>query len=289
MKTLFTLTTFIALILSSCVSKKVFTELETNYKSCETQLSTTKDKLQACQLDKEKINGQALSLEEQLALVKQQNETLKAQNSQSLSTVENLTVLTQSASDNIKDVITQLSEKDKYINGIRTAMTKKDSINLALAFHLKKELQSGIQDEDIQIEIDKTVVYISLSDNLLFSSGGYEVLPEAKKILGKVATVVESRPEMEVMVEGHTDSLSITKDCIIDNWDLSVKRSTAVLRVLQDDYQIDSGRLIASGRGQHVPLETNTTAEGRARNRRTRIIILPRLDQFFDILEQKPE
>ncbi|MFT4661855.1 MAG: chemotaxis protein MotB [Patiriisocius sp.] len=289
MKNLLLYSAALMLVLSSCVSKKQFTEVEGKYNTCQEELSVTTVSLQKCQLDQAKRDGRVIALEEQLALIKQQNESLKQQNSQSMQQVENLTVLTQSASDNIKSVITQLSEKDKYINGIRGAMTKKDSINLALAFHLKKELQAGIQDDDIQIEVEKTVVYISLSDNLLFASGGSTVLPRAKEILGKVATVVESRPGMEVMVEGHTDSDAISTDCVKDNWDLSVKRSTAVLRVLQDDYNVDPSRLIASGRSQYVPLEPNETVEGKARNRRTRIVILPKLEEFFDILEQKPE
>jgi len=289
MKKIFLSLIVCTIILSSCVSKKQFLDIEQKYNTCEEELSATTVSLQKCLLEREKRDGRVLALEEQLALIKQQNESLKEQNAQSVKQVENLTVLTQSASDNIKNVITQLSEKDKYINGIRGAMTKKDSVNLALAFHLKKELQSGIQDEDIQIEVEKTVVYISLSDNLLFSSGGSTVLPRAKEILGKVATVVESRPEMEVMVEGHTDADAISTDCIKDNWDLSVKRSTAVLRVLQNDYNVDPSRLIASGRSEYVPLEANDTAEGKARNRRTRIVILPKLEEFFDILEQKPE
>jgi len=280
MKKIFLSLIVCTIILSSCVSKKQFLDIEQKYNTCEEELSATTVSLQKCLLEREKRDGRVLALEEQLALIKQQNESLKEQNAQSVKQVENLTVLTQSA---------QLSEKDKYINGIRGAMTKKDSVNLALAFHLKKELQSGIQDEDIQIEVEKTVVYISLSDNLLFSSGGSTVLPRAKEILGKVATVVESRPEMEVMVEGHTDADAISTDCIKDNWDLSVKRSTAVLRVLQNDYNVDPSRLIASGRSEYVPLEANDTAEGKARNRRTRIVILPKLEEFFDILEQKPE
>jgi chemotaxis protein MotB len=182
-----------------------------------------------------------------------------------------------------------LSEKDKYINGIREAMTKKDSLNLAIAFSLKRELADGIQDKDIQINVEKTVVYIELSDKLLFRSGSANVLPKAKQILGKVATVVKNRPDMEVMVEGHTDNVAIKTQCIKDNWDLSTKRATSVLRVLQNDFGISPKRLIAAGRSEYVPIASNDTVEGRSRNRRTRIIILPKLDQFFDILEQKPE
>lgn len=276
-------------LFSSCVSKKKYTDLESQFEDTKQLLVNAKANLQKCLVEKSDKSSRVISLEEQLALLKQQNDHLTETNSNALKQVENLTVLTQSASDNIKSVISQLSEKDKYINGIRDAMTRKDSINLALAFHLKRELADGIQDEDIQIDVEKTVVYISLSDKLLFTSGGYTVLPKAKEILGKVATVVKNRPDMEVMVEGHTDNVAINTQCIKDNWDLSTKRATSVLRVLQRDYGISPKRLIASGRSEFVPLESNDTVEGRARNRRTRIIILPKLDQFFDILEQKPE
>jgi chemotaxis protein MotB len=277
------------LLFTSCISKKQYADLETRFDASQQELTNTKANLQKCLISKTDRSGRVIALEEQLAMMKQQNQGLKETNKQSLKQVENLTVLTQSASNNIKDVISQLSEKDKYINGIRSAMTQKDSINLALAFHLKRELSAGIQDEDIQIDVEKTVVYISLSDKLLFTSGGSTVLPRAKQILGKVATVVSSRPDMEVMVEGHTDNVAISSGCIKDNWDLSVKRATAVLRVLQNDYGISPSRLVAAGRSEFVPLASNDTSEGRSRNRRTRIVILPKLDQFFDILEQKPE
>ncbi len=275
-------------LFSSCISKKKYADLQVQLDDTNQSLVNAKANLQKCLVEKSDKTSRVASLEEQIAMLKQQNEHLTQSNNNALKQVENLTVLTQSASDNIKSVISQLSEKDKYINGIREAMTRKDSINLAVAFHLKRELADGIQDQDIQIDVEKTVVYISLSDKLLFTSGGSTVLPKAKEILGKVATVVKNRPDMEVMVEGHTDNVAISTQCIQDNWDLSTKRATSVLRVLQNDYNIDPKRLIAAGRSEYVPLESNDTVEGRARNRRTRIIILPKLDQFFDILEQKP-
>jgi len=279
----------VASLFASCVSKKKYASLEDEYNASQQQIVTLKGNLQKCLVAKNENHSRVTSLEEQMALLKQQNEHLSETNKSALKQVENLTVLTQSASDNIKNVISQLSEKDKYINGIREAMSRKDSINLAIAFNLKRELADGIQDKDIQINVEKTVVYIELSDKLLFSSGSANVLPKAKEILGKVATVIKGRPDMEVMVEGHTDNVAIKTQCIKDNWDLSTKRATSVLRVLQKDYGINPKRLIAAGRSEYVPIASNDTVEGRARNRRTRIIILPKLDQFFDILEQKPQ
>jgi chemotaxis protein MotB len=275
MKKLFLTTIILSVLLSSCVSQKKYADLESENSRNKKDLVDAKADLQSCLVDKEHL----LEL----------NKSLKEDKARSIKQVENLTVLTQSSSDNIKEVIAQLSEKDKYINGIRSAMTQKDSINLALAFHLKKELAAGIQDEDIQIEIEKTVVYISIADKMLFKSGSAVVSERAIEVLGKVATVVNSKPEMEVQVEGYTDNVSINTDCMKDNWDLSVARATSVVRVLQGEFNVDPGRLIAAGRSEYVPLETNDTPQGRSINRRTRIVILPKLDQFFDILEQKPE
>lgn len=289
MKKIFILTVLMSLLLTSCVSKKKYTTLEGKFNDSQQELVNLKANLQKCLLAKTGSSTRVTALDEQIAMLKQQIKSLELQNKSSLQQVENLTVLTKGASDNIKTVIAQLSEKDKYINGIRDAMTRKDSINLAVAFHLKRELAAGIQDQDIQIDVEKTVVYISLSDKLMFSSGGATVSPKAKDILGKVATVIKNRPDMQVMVEGHTDNVGINTACMKDNWDLSSKRATAVVRVLQDVYHIESSRLVAAARSEFVPLESNDTTEGRARNRRTKIIILPKLDQFFDILEQKPE
>ena len=268
-------TLMMGVLLTSCVSNKKYADLEAQHSKTQQELVDAKADLQKCLVDKSHL--------EEL------NASLREDKARSLQQVENLTVLTQSSSDNIKEVIAQLSEKDKYINGVRDAMTKKDSINLALAFQLKKDLASGIQDEDIQIDVEKTVVYISIADKMLFKSGSAVVSDRAKEVLGKVATVVNSRPEMEVQVEGYTDNVPINTDCLKDNWDLSVHRATSVVRVLQGDFGVDPGRLIAAGRSEYVPLETNDTAEGRSTNRRTRIVILPKLEEFFEILEQKPE
>ncbi len=275
MKKLFLVSIILSVLLTSCVSQKKYADLESENSRNKQELVDAKADLQVCLVDKEHLT--------------ELNKSLKEDKARSIKQVENLTVLTQSSSDNIKEIITQLSEKDKYINGIRDAMSRKDSINLALAFQLKRDLAAGIQDEDIIIDIEKTVVYISIADKMLFKSGSAVVSDRAKEVLGKVATVINSKPEMEVQVEGYTDNVSINTACMKDNWDLSVARATAVVRVLHGDFEVDPGRLIAAGRSEFVPLETNDTAEGRSINRRTRIVILPKLDQFFDILEQKPE
>ena len=271
----------VVVLLSSCVSQKKFAELQSDYDAAKQELTDAKAKVLNCQVEKDKYANQ-------LALLESQNKFLNENNQANLKQIESLTKLSESANSNIKDVVAQLSEKDKYINGIRGAMSRKDSINLTLAVNLKSALSEGIQDEDIMVNVDKTVVYISIADKLLFKSGSSEISAKAKTILEKVAKVISNKPNMEVQVEGYTDNVPIKTACTKDNWDLSVQRATSVVRVLQDDFSIDPKRLIAAGRSEYIPLETNDTAEGRARNRRTRIVILPKLDQFFDILEQTP-
>ena len=263
------LLTVTTVIITSCVSKKKFTDLENNHNQAKQELVDAKADLQQCLIDKDVNANKVVSLENQVASLNEDKKNAVRQ-------VENLTVLTQASSDNIKNVISQLSEKDKYINGVRKAMTLKDSINLAIKYQLTKELTNGIQDEDIQIDVEKTLVYISISDRLLFKSGSTTVSERAKEILGKVATVISTRPGMDVQVEGYTDDVPISRKDIKDNWDLSVKRATSVVRVLQDDHGVDPKRLVAAGRSEYVPLETNDTAAGRSANRRTRIVILPK-------------
>jgi chemotaxis protein MotB len=268
-----------AVIISSCVSKKEFAALQTEKTAAEKKLVAVTTNLQKCLIEKEKEDAKILALAEQVKyLLDDKKNALKQ--------VENLTVLTQSSSDNIKTVIAQLSEKDKYINGVREAMTQKDSLNLAIKFHLTKNLIEGIQDEDIEVNVEKTVVFISISDKLLFKSGSYNVTEGAYTVLEKIAKVINDQPEMEVMIEGHTDNSPIKRNIIQDNWDLSALRATAITRILQYKFGVVPNRLIAAARSQYIPLAANDSAENRAKNRRTKIIIMPRLNQFFDLLEQ---
>jgi chemotaxis protein MotB len=168
-------------------------------------------------------------------------------------------------------------------------MTQKDSLNLAIKYHLTKNLTDGIQDKDIEVNVEKTVVFISISDKLLFKSASYNVTDKAYTVLEKVAKVINDQPQMDVMVEGHTDSKSIKTEFLQDNWDLSAKRATSITRILQYKFGVKPSRLTAAGKSSYTPLAPNDTAENRAKNRRTRIVLLPRLNQFFDLLEQKTD
>lgn len=272
----------LAVIVSSCVSKKDYASLQAQHKKTQNELVAVKNSLTKCLIEKEKCESDVTNLNSTIT-------DLKNDKKKTLEYVDNLTVLTQGANDNIKETLAQLSKKDKYINRIRAANTKKDSLNLVVAFHLKKELKDGIDDEDIEINVEKTVVFISISDKLLFKSGSYNITEKAYDVLAKVATVIKGQPEMDVMIEGHTDSTPIKNDIIQDNWDLSAKRATAITRILQYKYGVKPGRLIAAGRSSYVPLAENDTPANKAKNRRTKIIIMPKIGQFFELLEQKAE
>lgn len=273
------LSLFSVVLISSCVSKKEYAALEAQHKQTKEELLNVETSLQKCLIEKEKQESKVYALNEQVKYLKEDKKTALRQ-------VENLTVLTQSSSDNIKNVISQLSEKDKYINGIRKAMTQKDSINLAVKYLLTKNLTEGIQDKDIQVNVEKTVVFISINDKLLFNSGSYNVSEKAFPILEKIAKVIKDQPQMDVMVEGHTDSTPISREFVKDNWDLSALRATSIVRLLQEKYEVAPGRLSAAGRSEFVPLVPNDSPENKAKNRRTKIILLPKLNQFFDLLEQ---
>lgn len=286
------------LLLASCVSSKKYNRLAADYElankeigKCGESLNDYMNRLAACEEEKNLLESEINSKDQKDSFKEEQISDLKAQiadlrkvRDKQQEQVGDLTVLSKSANDNIKETLSQLENKDKYIRLLQEARTKADSINLALAVNLKGVLAEGIQDRDIDIKVDKTVVFINLSDRMLYESGNSNLTPKANEVLGKIAKIVESKPDIEVMVEGYTDNIPIRNSCIQDNWDLSVKRATSVVRVLQSKYGIDPNKLIAAGRGEYNTLASNETAEGRRTNRRTRIIILPKLNQFYDLL-----
>ena len=188
------------------------------------------------------------------------------------------------STENIEKTLESMKEKDLKITRLQDAITKKDSVMLALVTSLKKEV--GIDDPDIEVNVEKGVVFISIADKLLFQSGSYTVTTRAKEVLAKVAKVINSKPNFEAMVEAHTDNVPYQKGVLLDNWDLSVKRATSVVRVLES-LKVNPQQLIASGRSYHVPLVENDTAENRAKNRRTRIVVLPKIDEFYEMIENE--
>ena len=288
----------VGLSLTSCVAKKKLTELQTRYEKSESDLvkcgdtvQDYKDKLermskmqQEAESQKNTTLGTVQQRDMQINELKMQIADFKSLRDKQLDAVGNLTVLSKEANENINQTLAQMATKDKYIYLLQAARTKADSINLALAVNLTSVLKNGIEDKDVEIKVDKTVVFINISDKMLFSTGSTKISPQANAVLEKIALIIKSRPELEVMVEGYTDNVSINTDCIADNWDLSAKRATSVVRVMQQNFNIDPNKLIAAGRGEYNTLATNSTADGRTKNRRTRIILMPKLDQFYDLL-----
>src|SRR5690554_706046 len=278
MKKIFILLMCSSFAFTSCVSNKKYAELEAKQKRTQDLLNSCTVKLNDCLTEKTAATVRAQSLEERLADLRKTNEDL-------IQSSKDLTMLTSKGATNLEKSLESLREKDLKISRLQDALNKKDSVTLALVSSLKKEV--GINDPDIEINVEKGVVYISLSDKVLFQTGSYQISARAKEILGKVATVINGKPDFEAMVEGHTDNVPYNRGGVLqDNWDLSVKRATAIVRALQD-LGISPSRLIAAGRGEYDPLVPNTTAENRATNRRTRILVLPKIDQFYDMIEKE--
>ena len=258
--------------MTSCVSKKKYTDLEARNKETQDLLNTCTVKLNSCLEEKAGLAATAA--------------TLKDQNQNLISTSKDMTVLTAKGAENIEKALESIKEKDLKISRMQDALTKKDSVTLAVVTSLKSVV--GLNDEDIEINVDKGVVFISISDKMLFKSGSYEVSDKAKGVLAKVAKVVNDKPDFECMVEGHTDNVPYNGNgVIIDNWDLSVKRSTSIIRVLSTQLGVNPAQLIAAGRSSYVPLVANDTAENKAKNRRTRIYVMPKIDQFYDMVEKE--
>ncbi len=280
-----------AFSLTSCVSKKKFTSLQSELEKtnaelgkCGVSLNDYMTRLSGCEQELRLAQNNTQNRQTQMDDLKAQLADCKAQRDKQLTQVGDLTVLSQSANANINETLRQLEKKDKYIQLLQAAKTKADSINLALSVNLKSVLKDGIEDQDVEVKVDKTVVFINLSDKMLFQSGSAKITAKADAVLAKIAQIIASRPDVEVLVEGYTDNVPIKTECMEDNWDLSVKRATSVVRALQKGHNVDPNRLIAAGRGEYNTLTSNSTAEGRSTNRRTRIIIMPKLDQFYDLL-----
>jgi chemotaxis protein MotB len=261
----------LSLSLTSCVSKKKFTDLEAKQKTTQDLLNTATVKLNTCLTEREALASQI--------------DFLKKNNSDLINNMGNLTTLTTKGAQNLEKSLESLKEKDLKISRLQDALTKKDSVTLALVTSLKKDV--GMDDPDININVEKGVIMISIADNLLFKSGSYDVSDKAKGVLAKVAKVINSKPDFECMVESHTDNVPYKGAIILDNWDLSVKRATSIVRVLQSDLGVSPKQLIPAGRSSYIPLVDNDTSENRTKNRRTKIIIMPKIDQFYDMIEKE--
>lgn len=259
-------------LLSSCVSKKKYAELEAKNKETQDLLNTCTVKLNSCLEEKASLAATAAAL--------------KDQNKNLMETSKEMAILSTKGAQNIEKALESIKEKDLKISRMQDALTKKDSVTLAVVTSLKSAV--GLSDPDIEINVEKGVVFISIADKLLFKSGSYEVTDRAKGVLAKVAKVINDKPDFECMIEGHTDNVPyVSNKILLDNWDLSVKRSTSIVRVLTNQLGVKPSQLIAAGRSSYVPLVENNSAENRARNRRTRIVVLPKIDQFYEMVEKE--
>ncbi len=301
MKKVLSIIVILSLVLTSCVSKKKFVALEEDLSTTKETLTNTKGELQKTTVEKEQLEARFAKIEQRVTDYNTKINSLNTTNSSltesnnslnnSLFNV-NYDKLVMSGASN--DVVMSTNFKNKMAQTLSrmspgelaNATTLKDSINLAIAYNFRKNLGTS-NDEDINIQIDKTVVMISVSDKMLFNSGSYRVKSKANKILEKLATIINSEPSMDVIIEGHTDAQAIKTSVLKDNWDLSVKRATSIVRVLQKKYSVDPTRLIASGRSSYFPIADNATKDGRSKNRRTNIIILPNLNKFFALLQSE--
>jgi len=283
MKYVFLVSTLI-ICLASCVSKKKLQQSEMKYAQLDSFYVKVQQDLKACRDEEEASARKRAQMESEAQALYKEIDFLKKNNNQMIGQLKDLSVISSSQAESIKKSLENIGSKDIYIQDLQKAISQKDSLNMALVMNLKSSL-ADINDADIEIKVEKSAVFISISDKMLFKTGSYDVNEKAMTVLGKVAQVLNSRPDIEFMVEGHTDNVPIKKNCILDNWDLSTKRATSVVRILQNQFKIDPRRITAGGRGEYLPVAANDDAAGKNLNRRTRIVILPQLDQFFKLLE----
>ena len=261
-------------LLVSCVSKKKYVALEE-------QLSNTQTTLQKTAIEKEELESRFAKIEARVAEYNAKINSLQETSDEKYE-LNDIAMMNKKTKENMRNT---LAKVDPAL--LEGATTLEDSINVAVSYNLRKSITEDENSEDIHIDIDKTVVMISISDKLLFNTGSYKVNTKANPLLEKLAEVINSEPSLEVMVEGHTDSRSIHTEILEDNWDLSVKRATSIVRILEEKFNVPSEKLIAAGRGSSVPLVENDSKDNMAKNRRTRIVLIPDLDKFFALLDSE--
>lgn len=274
------MTAIVALAATGCVSKKKYAALNADYKSLQSEYNTTQLALTECQ-----TGGK--SLQAMLADARKGNEDLQ-KNYAELQNLLNQSMANNSQGNvNISKLVDEINASNKYIKQLIEAKSKSDSLNMVLTNNLTRSLSSS-ELRDVDVKVLKGVVYISLADNMLFRSGSYQISDKAMDILSKIAKIIKDYKDYDVLIEGNTDNVPISRTNIRNNWDLSALRASSVVQVLQDKFCVDPSRLTAGGRGEYNPIATNSTPEGRQLNRRTQIIITPNLDQFMDLIDKAP-
>lgn len=279
------------LLLSSCVSKKKFTALEHERDEYRASMAQKEDYLLRTQEELAEAQRQLAQRDTELAKALAREEALQGRleymelaNTNLLDRMRELSMVSQSGAESIKQSLEVMDKQSNYIQELQGKIQEKDSLNLVLVMNLKRSL-ADVNDEDVQIEVKGSKVFVSLSDKMLYRSGSAEIQPAALNVLGKVARIIKDHQDLDVLVEGHTDNVPIKTGCLADNWDLSTKRATAVVRVMQWRYGVAPARLTAAGRSEYVPKATNNTAAGRQINRRTEIILTPKMEQYFRLME----
>jgi len=268
-------------LMSSCASKKALTSCQTENKSLTENLQTAKEDLAG-------KNARITSLEEQLAA---QRKALEEQKKAYAALQQSLNQSLSNASQNnisIEKLVDQINESNQYIRHLVEVKSKSDSLNMVLTNNLTRSL-SKEELKEVDVQVLKGVVYISLADNMLYKSGSYEINDRAAETLSKIAKIIKDYKDYDVLIEGNTDDVPISRPNIRNNWDLSCLRASSVVQALQTQYGVDPKRLTAGGRGEYNPLQSNDTEVGKQRNRRTQIIITPKLDEFMDLIGEAPE
>jgi len=284
MKTFKVIILFIFILISSCVSKKKYLDIENRVQLAEDNEQLCKNDLKTQQNENLILNTKLINEVNKVNKLEKQIDYFKSTNTNLLDRLSDLSVVSKTGAESIKQSLEALNEQNRYIKDLTSSMQRKDSLNLVLVMNLKRSLDD-FDDDDINIEVKKGVVYVSISDRMLFKSGSYKISNRAEEVIGKIAKIINDHNELDILVEGHTDNVPIATDCISDNWDLSVKRATSIVRLMQTKFGVEPERMTAGGRSEYIPKSTNETTEGRAINRRTEIVILPKLDQFFELLE----
>ena len=271
----------LGLVASSCVSNKKYSELQGKYDELQTTYGSTREELINC-------NAESRNLQSQLQAANQNNSELKQGMMELKHTLDKSMEANNQGSVNIAKLVDEINASNKYIKQLVDAKSKSDSLNIALTNKLTRSL-SNDELKDVDVKVLKGVVYISLADNMLFKTGSYEVNSRAMETLSKIAKILKDYKDFDVLVEGNTDNVPISRTNIRNNWDLSALRASSIVQVLQNDFGINPQRLSAAGRGEYNPIADNTSEIGKQRNRRTEIIITPKLDDFMDLIDKAPE
>ncbi len=271
----------VAASFTGCVSKKQYTDLQAAHQQLSQDYTTLQSNYSQAQ-------GNAQTLQALLDEARRNNTELKENYARLQGSLDKSISQNTQGNVNISKLVDQINASNKYIKQLVEAKSKSDSLNLALTTNLTRSL-TGSEADEVNVKVLKGVVYISLADNMLFKSGSYEINSRAMQTLSKIAKIIKDYRDYDVLVEGNTDNVPITRENIRNNWDLSTLRASSVVQVLQNDFGVNPARLTAGGRGEYNPLADNDSELGRQRNRRTEIIITPKLDQFLDLIDKAPE